>query len=412
MQPATKADWRIAPLPEKQTTIRLDRTFSTAEMASIQTGSVPDEMEDKWFVYFDSGRLHFHRSWTGYCIYIVEFVQDGAGGQMVEAQINRDPQQYNNVSDDYDQRMISYLIDILLLRRPAEFPADDRSPDEIAVEQWGVVGRAMFGERPQASSSEHEVSFLERTASMHDFHSINWKDDCRAKSPERYTLHDYINLIRHLDALRSHFVVNWDDRTCDFFEMEQDLKRLRRIRIHDVFDKLRFSQLVQRVVSTLQSDGFNDIVDHNMRNGPPGQIAVTADMTHGMGLFDLKYVILNDERTVGPVLLGVQIQNAQFRLDLEVRKKAAGKARTLAEALLNPTSGKRIWFDLSLVDTSNEEVPKNDGFNQYSGAFFYRYKKVASMPAQRLVDTIVAYARLIQENEAALRRQIEAALGK
>lgn len=29
-------------------------------------------MEDKWFSYMDENTLYAHRSWTGYCIYIIE----------------------------------------------------------------------------------------------------------------------------------------------------------------------------------------------------------------------------------------------------------------------------------------------------------------------------------------------------
>lgn len=43
--------------------------------------------------------------------------------------------------------MISYLIDALLLRRPAKYP-DDNDRDESALAQWANVGRAMLGSHP------------------------------------------------------------------------------------------------------------------------------------------------------------------------------------------------------------------------------------------------------------------------
>jgi hypothetical protein len=103
---------------------------------------IPEEMEDKWFVYEDGGRLFFHRSWTGICIYEVVFRKTPAGHEVAEAWVNRDPEQYTAVDDEYDARLLSWLIDVLLLKRPAPWP-DSSSGDE-PLRQWSLVGRAML----------------------------------------------------------------------------------------------------------------------------------------------------------------------------------------------------------------------------------------------------------------------------
>jgi hypothetical protein len=110
---ATKPpDWPDG-LPAKKTTIRLDRTFSPQEMTRIRRGFVPDGMDDRWFIYWRDDFLYFHRSWTGFCIYIVRFAVDG--GRMIEADVNRDPEQYTETNDKTDSKMISRLIDQFLL---------------------------------------------------------------------------------------------------------------------------------------------------------------------------------------------------------------------------------------------------------------------------------------------------------
>ena len=44
-------------------------------------------MEDKWFSYMDGNTLYAHRSWTGYCIYIIEInVETGVH----DVTVNRD----------------------------------------------------------------------------------------------------------------------------------------------------------------------------------------------------------------------------------------------------------------------------------------------------------------------------------
>jgi len=51
-------------------------------------------MEDKWFFFWSRNRLFFHRSWTGYCVYVVRFRNDQAGWRTFEALGNPDSEQY------------------------------------------------------------------------------------------------------------------------------------------------------------------------------------------------------------------------------------------------------------------------------------------------------------------------------
>jgi hypothetical protein len=44
--------------------------------------------------------------------------------------------------------VISYLIDVLLLRKFALFPSDDPSTDSRALMEWSQAGRAMLGRHP------------------------------------------------------------------------------------------------------------------------------------------------------------------------------------------------------------------------------------------------------------------------
>jgi hypothetical protein len=147
MMPVRPTDWKNLPMSEIRTTIRLDRAFSDEEMARIRQGLKPEAMEDKWFVYWDKDVLYFHRSWTGICIYAVRFHVDRHGYRMIEAEINRDPEEYSQKNDQFDARLISFLIDVLLLEQGAEYPAEEgaSAPDPLAL--WSLVGRANLQER-------------------------------------------------------------------------------------------------------------------------------------------------------------------------------------------------------------------------------------------------------------------------
>lgn len=146
MRPARKTDWQTKDPPSTVCTIPLNRTFPPQEMERIRMGLVPEQMEDKWFIYWQDDTLFFHRSWTGICAFVVRFVAEGDAHRMIEADVNRGPIQHGEPSDVRDAMMISYLIDVLLLERQATFPGG--GSDKAVMAQWGLVGRAMLGQHP------------------------------------------------------------------------------------------------------------------------------------------------------------------------------------------------------------------------------------------------------------------------
>jgi hypothetical protein len=148
MRTAKATDWRTESLPSERTTISVERVFSQEEMHRIRRGLVPEQMEDKWFIYWEDDALFFHRSWTGVCVYVVRFVSHDGVYKMVQADVNRDPDQYSESIHERDVEKISYLINVLLLHQEADFPSDEPSPEKKALMNWSLVGRAMLGQYP------------------------------------------------------------------------------------------------------------------------------------------------------------------------------------------------------------------------------------------------------------------------
>src|SRR5437588_10029082 len=71
-QRATRNSYsRHQPMPETKARMQVSQTFTDEEYQRMQMGTIPQEMEDKWFIYFEDGWFFFHRSWTGICIYQV-----------------------------------------------------------------------------------------------------------------------------------------------------------------------------------------------------------------------------------------------------------------------------------------------------------------------------------------------------
>lgn len=147
-RPAEAGDQATTPMPALHVDIPVDRRFSAEEMERVRLGVLPDQMEDKWFIYWDDGRLHMHRSWTGMCIYIAQFTEDDAGWRMVSLRANRDPDQYSQPDDAEDAAMAMFVINVVVLRMVFD-PPDEAGPmGDFLLQAWGLVGRAILGQHP------------------------------------------------------------------------------------------------------------------------------------------------------------------------------------------------------------------------------------------------------------------------
>jgi hypothetical protein len=120
--PATRESWTNHPLPEKRSRLDLSREFTEQEYEALRRGSIPEAMEDKWFIFAEDAALYFHRSWTGHCIYQLTIEREGEKYWISEALVNRDPSQYSSESDDYDVKLLTFLIDNFLLGKNCTFP--------------------------------------------------------------------------------------------------------------------------------------------------------------------------------------------------------------------------------------------------------------------------------------------------
>ena len=88
-------EWDKKPMLKKQEALAFKRAFTAEQMKVLRRGHVPEAMEDKWFWYMQGNKLYAHRSWTGICIYIVEFCP----GHVLRVHVNRNPKQYYCTSD-------------------------------------------------------------------------------------------------------------------------------------------------------------------------------------------------------------------------------------------------------------------------------------------------------------------------
>jgi 8-oxo-dGTP diphosphatase len=104
---AEKMDWKTFDMPDQQAAFILQRSFSDRQMQALRKGNIPKEMEDKWFWYMEGNTLYAHRSWTGFCIYIISFSEDGNH----TVTVNRELSQYKETIIEKDEKLINNLLD-------------------------------------------------------------------------------------------------------------------------------------------------------------------------------------------------------------------------------------------------------------------------------------------------------------
>ena len=109
--PATRDSWQNKPMPEARAKLAYERRFTPEEHQRVALGIVPRNMEDKWFIFLDDDWLGLHRSYTGVCIYAVRLQRTAAGSEVVEAWANRAPTEYTRTDDEYDARLLRFLVD-------------------------------------------------------------------------------------------------------------------------------------------------------------------------------------------------------------------------------------------------------------------------------------------------------------
>jgi hypothetical protein len=94
-------------------------------------------MEGNW--------LYLHRSWTGFCIYMVRFEEQDGRFVVAEAWANQDDTIREIVSPEHDALQLRSIIRLLLLDEFVDFPGNPGDSDgDAAVRMWSLVGKEMM----------------------------------------------------------------------------------------------------------------------------------------------------------------------------------------------------------------------------------------------------------------------------
>ena len=118
--PATRASWGRLDFSGPFVPIPWRGSFSESQFELIRLGAIPAEMEDRWFAFFEDPELFVHRSWTGFCIYRVTFVQAADRHVVQTALVSDNRNRYRRKPDLEEVEFLDVLVDRLLLQDPSE----------------------------------------------------------------------------------------------------------------------------------------------------------------------------------------------------------------------------------------------------------------------------------------------------
>jgi hypothetical protein len=125
---ATKDTWNNIPMDNpKHLEIYLE--FTESQFNKMKNGLIPEEMEDKWFIYYEEGFLYFHRSWTGFGIYRTKITKEPTGYIIREFWVERNFEKYSNTDDEQDRTTLKLLISNCLLNEPLSSLKTESSMD-------------------------------------------------------------------------------------------------------------------------------------------------------------------------------------------------------------------------------------------------------------------------------------------
>ncbi|MDH5630790.1 MAG: hypothetical protein OEY96_11625 [Gammaproteobacteria bacterium] len=113
---ASKKSWKNEPMAKEREMLSFDKIYTNLDAEKMMKGFIPEDMDDKWFIYFENRWLYFHRSWTGHCIFKLKLDCSPTGARVMETWVTRNQLHYKSSGSEDELSMLSALIDNLLLR--------------------------------------------------------------------------------------------------------------------------------------------------------------------------------------------------------------------------------------------------------------------------------------------------------
>jgi hypothetical protein len=124
------------PLPYKA-------AFNHEQFARLREGLIPQQMENKWFIYYEEPHLFLHRSWTGAPVYRLTLGIVPGGAKVTEALWSKVMADAANFAHGakYQARLLDFLLSNLLLGQSKLFPV----PFNLRAAKYAIYQHVVSG---------------------------------------------------------------------------------------------------------------------------------------------------------------------------------------------------------------------------------------------------------------------------
>ena len=112
MEIVKKDDWQTLNMPNEVEVFVLEKKLNKEHIDLLKKGFLENNMDAKWFMYCEEDKMYIHRSWTGYCIYIVTL---STSGELLIS-VNRNKRQYSETNLEFDRFFVDHLISLFIAR--------------------------------------------------------------------------------------------------------------------------------------------------------------------------------------------------------------------------------------------------------------------------------------------------------
>jgi hypothetical protein len=120
--PACSTSWKHEPFKEG-IPIPYQAAFDNQQFARLKEGFIPQEMEDKWFIYYEEPYLFLHRSWgNGQPVFRVSLRSTDKGAEVSEALWSKNLASDSKWGTNYWAALLDFLVSNLLLGLRKPFP--------------------------------------------------------------------------------------------------------------------------------------------------------------------------------------------------------------------------------------------------------------------------------------------------
>lgn len=183
------------------------------------------------------------------------------------------------------------------------------------------------------------------------------------KNYAKFLILDYISFIDNLSLLLKSLKISSLDELFNYYN--NDYASFYKIRIHDLYIKHRYSQLLVELKNHLEIKGLTNITISERYQGLQDKIVLSFNLVNGKG-------VINIDFSYQPgITIGIMLDELKYIHYVHTEEKKGFDTKEIATDLRN----KNLWFWFDSIDDSLSYPRKGKHFNKF-GTMLYRSIKI------------------------------------